>query len=194
VPITAFQSSLLSFGSSTIALIFSTPNRLFQNDRDQPFGETDDRTAKILTNLLREGGIAFQMYCRTINRRAAQGKKGSRKVGVNELQYVMNTILYGPEDLCDAVGAYLTKCGVYLQDPLDCDRDVQYLNPQVLSRVNEVVKTSSLMTLNETPEEEKIVSSEDLFFELSSDDNLPLTEAPDAIGTQLYAYAAHSFT
>lgn len=147
----------------------------------------DHRTAKILVNLLKEEGIAFQMYCRTINRRAAQGKKGSRKIGSNELQYVMNTIIYGPEHLCDAVGSYLTKCGVFLQEPLDCDRDLQYLNPQVLSRVTEIVRTSSLRSLNETPEEENIVSNEDLFFELSSDDHLSSTEAPDAIETPLYA-------
>ena len=99
----------------------------------------------------------------------------------------MNTIVYGPEELCDAVGTHLTKCGVYLQEPLNCDRDVQYLNPQVLSRVKEMVKTSSLMTLNETPEEEKVISSEDLFFELSSDAHLSLTEAPESIETPLYA-------
>ena len=186
MPITAFQSSLLSLGSSTISLTFSEPNHLFQNDRHQPFGETDVRTAKILTNLLQEVGIIFQIYCRTINRRAAPGKKGSRKTGANELQYVMNTIIYGPEELCDAVGTYLTKCGVYLQEPLNCDRDVQYLNPQVLSRVKEIVKTSSLMTLNETPEEVKVISSEDLFFELSSDAHLSLTEAPESIETPLY--------
>ena len=126
------------------------------------------------------------MYCRTINRRAAQGIKGSRKIGSNELQYVLNAIIYGSKDLCHEVGAYLTKCGVYLQEPLDCDRDVQYLNPQVLSRIQGLVKTSSLMSLSETPEEEKTVSSENLFFELSSDDHLSLTEAPDAIGTSLY--------
>lgn len=186
MPITAFQLSLLSFGSSTIALTFSTPNQLSQNDRYQPFGETDDRTAKVLTNLLKEEGIAIQIYCRTINRRATQGKKGSRKIGANELQYVMNTIIYGPEELCDAVGTYLTKCGIYLQEPMNCDRDVRYLNPQVLSRMKEIVRTSSLMTLNDTPEG-NTVSSEDLFFELSSDAHLELTEAPDAIGTPLYA-------
>jgi hypothetical protein len=49
-----------------------------------------------------------------------------------------------------------------------------------------MVKTSSLMTLNEAPEEEKVISSEDLFFELSSDAHLSLTEAPQSIETPLY--------
>ncbi len=160
---------------------------MFDNEREQAFAEFDDRTAHIFTNLLKEQGVNFQIYCRTINRRAAQGKKGSRKVGSNELQYVMNAIVYGPEDLCDAVGGYLTKCGIYLQEPMNCDRDVQYLNPQVLSRSKELVMTFSLMNLNDRPDEENILSCEDLFFQLSSDDHLSLTEAPDAIGTPLYS-------
>jgi hypothetical protein len=149
------------------------------------FGELDDRTAKILTNL-RSEGIEFQIYCRTINRRATQGKKGGRKVGANELQYIMNAIIYGPEELCDEVGLYLTKCGVYLQDPLNCDGDYIYSNPHILSRSAEPIMTSSLEALNATPDVEHVTLSQDLFAELSADDHLSLTEAPDAIKTSLY--------
>jgi hypothetical protein len=159
---------------------------LFQLGRSTPFGELDDRIAKILVNLSSDEGIKFQIYCRTITRRATQGKKGGRKVGANELQYVMNTIIYGPEELCDAVGLYLTKCGVYLQDPLNCDGDYKYSNPHILSRTEEIVMTSSLVNLNLTPDVEQVTLSEDLFAELSADDHLSLTEAPDAINTPLY--------
>jgi hypothetical protein len=186
IPITALQSSLLSLGTSTTDLDFSKPNKLFQKDRTQQFGEVDDRTAEVLANLLKEDGIAFQIYCRTIKRRAAPGKKGTRKVGTNELQYVMNTIIYGTENLCNPVGKYLTKCGIYLQEPVNCDRDVKYSNPQVLSRTNQIVTTFSLMSLDETPEEEVAIPTDELFFELSSDAHLSLTEAPESISTQLY--------
>ena len=144
VPITTFQSSLLTFDSN-IPLIFSPPNNLFQEGRDGQFGELDDRTAKILANLRTEEGIVFRIYCRTINRRAAPGKKGERKVGATENQFVMNTIIFGLRDFCDPVGAYLTKCGVFLQDPLNCDGDFVYSNPQILSRTNEIVMTSELI-------------------------------------------------
>jgi hypothetical protein len=131
-------------------------------------------------------GIKFQISCRTINRRAASGKKGSRKVGANEAQYVMNTIIYGPKELCDAVGSYLTKCGVYLQDPLNCDGDYIYSNPQFLSRTEETIMTSSIKNLNETTDVEQLALNEGLFAELSADDHLALTEAPDAINKPLY--------
>jgi SWI/SNF-related matrix-associated actin-dependent regulator of chromatin subfamily A3 len=186
VPITAAQSSLMNFDTSKISLHFSPPNRLFQVGRDGIFGDLDDRTSKILRNLSTEEGINFQMSCRTINRRAAPGKKGSRKPGANELQYVMNTIIYGPEEMRNPVGDYLTKCGVYLQDPFECDRNVLYSNPHILSRNDELVMTDSLLSLNVAPEVEKMIAQEDIFSQLSSDAHLSLTDAPDAILTPLY--------
>jgi hypothetical protein len=98
----------------------------------------------------------------------------------------MNAIIYGPDELCDAVGRYLTKCGIYLQDPLSCDGDYKYSNPHILSRTEEIVMTSSLINLNLAADAEQLALSEGLFAELSADDHLSLTEAPDAINTPLY--------
>jgi SWI/SNF-related matrix-associated actin-dependent regulator of chromatin subfamily A3 len=144
--------------------------------------------AKILSSIGSEDGIQLQIYCRTINHRAARGKKGSRRPGDNELQYVMNTIIYGPEDLHDSVGDYALSCGIFLQDPVDCDRNVFYSNPQVLCRSGERLMTYDLASLNRAPEIEKFISQDDIFSKLSSDDYLPLTEAPDTIRTTLYRY------
>jgi SWI/SNF-related matrix-associated actin-dependent regulator of chromatin subfamily A3 len=178
----------LNFETGKIALNFSKPNHLYQVGKETIFGELDERNAKILGSLgkFSEEGICFQIYCRTINRRAAQGRKGSRKVGANELQYVMNTIIYGPEDLCDDVGSYLTRCVVYLQEPLECDRVVLYSNPQFLSRIEERIMTDQLGNLNSAAELEKFISQDDIFSELSCDDHLACTEAPEAISTPLY--------
>ena len=159
---------------------------LFHSERNTQFGELDERTAKLLANLSSEDGISFQLYCRTINRRAARGKKGRRKVGANELQYVMNAIIYGPPKLCNAVGMYLTKCGVHLQDPLHCDADYKYTNPHILSRSDDIVMTSSLVALNAITDVEQLALGEDLFAELSADDHLPPTEAPESVQTPLY--------
>jgi hypothetical protein len=190
IPISTAQSSLLTFDSSDIPLSFSPPNQLTQIGHCSIFGETDERTAKILEKLVSDEDIKFQISCRTINRRAAPGKKGKRKPGANELQYVMNTIIYGPAELGDAVGQFLAKCGIFLQDPLNCDRDVVYLNPHILSRTEEIVTTFSLVSFNDTPEIEQLISQEDLFSELSSDSHLALTDAPDAIETPLYVYVS----
>jgi hypothetical protein len=186
VPITSYHSSLMDFGQPKISLSFQKPNHLYQIDHGRLFGELDNRTAEILTKIDSEGGIELQIYCRTINRRAAPGKKGSRKPGGNELQYVMNVIIYGSEDVRDGVGEYLVKCGMYLQDPIDCDRNVVYSNPQFLCRTEEHIMTYELASLNAEPEVQKAISKDDIFSERSCDDHLSLTEAPDAINKALY--------
>jgi len=99
----------------------------------------------------------------------------------------MNAIIFGLEELCDDVGLYLMKCGVYLQDPLHCDGDYRYTNPHILSRSEEITMTLSLLALNASPSVEQVALSSDLFADLSADDYLPFTETPDAISTPLYA-------
>jgi len=168
-------------------VFFSQPNQLIESGKTSMFGELNDRTAKILSNLESEEGMSFQIYCKPTNTRARSIKKGARKGAGSEVQYVMNAIIYGPEDLYDAVGEYLTKCAVCLQTPISCDRDVPYQNPQILRRARDVIMTSSLLE-NTTTDVEQVVVSDGLFAELtkSSDDHLALTDAPDAIATPLY--------
>jgi SWI/SNF-related matrix-associated actin-dependent regulator of chromatin subfamily A3 len=175
-----------------VSLSFSPPNRLLQIGQNSVFGELNNRIAKIVSNLGRERGILFQMYSKTINKRAAPVKKAARKPGAKEFQYVVNIIIYGPEELCDPVGDYLTNCGICLQTPLLCDRDIPYQNPQMLFRPEEVVMTSTLLCNDLPAEVEKINVSAGLFSELSggSDDHLALTDAPDAILTPLYTYGS----
>jgi SWI/SNF-related matrix-associated actin-dependent regulator of chromatin subfamily A3 len=178
----------VDFDHSKISLSFQKPNSLRRIDQDCLFGELDSHIAEIISSIDSKDGIRLQIYCRTINRRAAQGKKGSRKTREKECQYVMNTIIYGPENLHNNVGDYLAACRIYLQDPIDCDRNVQYSNPQFLCRAGGRVMTYEFASLNAAPRVEKIISQDDIFSQLSCDDYLSLTEAPDPINTTLYRY------
>jgi hypothetical protein len=45
------------------------------------------------------------------------------------LQHLANSYIPVTQSLSDAVGEYLTECGVYRQHPQSCDRDVLDLNP-----------------------------------------------------------------
>jgi len=173
--------------ASMIPLDFVRPNQLHEIGRKSAFGELNDRVAEIISNIDMKQDIKFQIYCKATNKRASILKKGTRKPGANELQYVMNAIIYGPEELCDPVGEYLTKCGICLQSPLLCDRDVPYQNPQVLCRAKELIMTFTLQD-NNFPTEVAKVDTSDRFSALTSnvDDHLKVTEAPDVIVTSLY--------
>lgn len=101
-------------------------------------------------------------------------------------QSLINAIIYGPEELCEPVGEYLTKCGIFLQDPLQNDRDVAYRNPHLLSGTEEVVLISEIAIDSSDSQAKGLDNPHDLFSELSKDDHLSLTEAPCAVCTELY--------
>lgn len=152
------------------------------------FGVLDDRSAALLNNLSNEKGINFQIYAKISNRRATTRKKSQRKPEASKLQYAINVIIYGPEEICDPTGEYLEKCGIYLQDPIQCDRDVVYRNPHILSHLADITLTSSLPTWASLSQNqvEQFSLTDDLFSQLSADDHLPLTEAPESVATLLY--------
>ena len=164
---------------------FLQPNVLQRPESAAPFGELDERVAKIISNLEIKG-IRFQIYARNTSRRATTSKKRGRKAGANELQFLINAIIFGPKDLFDSVGEYLTKCRVHLQDPLHCERDVVYTNPHILSRTEQEIMTSSLQIQTAPVNVENVTAQENLFSKLSKDDHLSLTEAPNAVKTTLY--------
>lgn len=126
------------------------------------------------------------MYSRNTSKRPILGAKGNKKSGSRISQSLINAILYGPEELCEPVGEYLTKCRIFLQDPLQNDRDVVYRNPHILSRTEEVVLISELAIETSESQAKGLDNPHDLFSELSKDDHLSLTEAPYVVCTELY--------
>ncbi|KIW21375.1 hypothetical protein PV08_01955 [Exophiala spinifera] len=120
-----------------------------------------------------------------------------KKVGQHDLQYLMNAIIFGPEEFCDGVGTYLAKCKKYLQDPVQCNRDVPYCNPHLLSRQQELVMTSSLVIKTSESSMQEVVNvdaPQDLFSRLCDDDHLQLTETPDLLRTPLYKHQKKALT
>lgn len=134
------------------------------------------------------------MYGYVTTRRAnARLAKGTRN-GQNDLQYLLNAIIYGPRNFAQGVGDYLAKCKMYLQDPLRCDRDVPYLNPHLLTRTDDVVMTSSLKAEPDVSSMTQGVvtmeASKDLFSQNCDDSHLQLTDPPHQLQTGLYRYAS----
>lgn len=182
------QSGSLLVESASLPLNFVRPNSLQHSSAGQEgeFGKLEERTAKIFANLLDENGVLIQMYSRNTSKRSILKTKGIKKSGSRMSQSLINAIIYGPEELCDPVGEYLTKCGIFLQDPVQNDRDVAYRNPHILSRTEEIILISELAIETSESQTKGLDNPQDLFSELSKDDHLSLTEAPNAVCTELY--------
>lgn len=87
-------------------------------------GKLEDHNSEVLAKLAADGDIDLQLEYM-----AEESGKPRRK----KQACVLRVILYGPENISDDVGEFLTRCGHYLQDPFGCNRNVPYLNPQRLS-------------------------------------------------------------
>jgi SWI/SNF-related matrix-associated actin-dependent regulator of chromatin subfamily A3 len=185
VPLISSRPPTIDIDIVSVPVRLCLPNNLLYLDKDEVFGELDDRTTKILVSMGREKGINFQIYCRSVARTTILGKRKNHKGIPQGSRFLMNVVLYGPDELYNVVGKYLTKCGIHLQDP-QCDRDLVYRNPHVLFESEGVVMTSSLREICNPSAVEDMINEEDIFSKLSSDDHLSLTEAPDAIQTILY--------
>lgn len=85
---------------------------------------------------------------------------------------------------------------MYLQDPLGCNRSVQYRNPHVFpSESDEIVMTDSFDSSPGDPEIERFDIGPDLLAQLMEDSNLLLeTESPDAVKTELFRWSTPSLT
>jgi hypothetical protein len=145
LPIFSSGSGLSTVTSSSLDLQFSPPNSLNLLEGGE-FGCLEERIAVILATLAAQTGIRFQTYAYVIKRRARTKHMKGKKTGQYDLQYQMDAIIYGPEELCEDVGEYLARCDMFLQDPHQCDRDVPYRNPHVLRLSQEATMTCSLPT------------------------------------------------
>lgn len=101
---------------------------------------------------------------------------------------LLSITLYGPASLFEEIGNYFQEENIYLQDPVNPQRDVKYFNPHRLSSIDLATcpRTSDLrMRESELVDmEERIVESRllDIF---ESNDDLAETIQPDIIQTQL---------
>jgi SWI/SNF-related matrix-associated actin-dependent regulator of chromatin subfamily A3 len=183
------RSGLSTVTSSSLDLQFRPPNSLLFPQTGGEFGFLEERTAEILATLAAETSIWFQIYAYVTKRQSRMKPMKGKKAGHNDLQYLMNVIVYGPQEFCEGVGDYLAKCKMFLQDPLQCNQNVPYQNPHLLSRTQEVIMTASLAVETSQPSTLEVVTldaPQDLFSQLSDDDHLQLTETPNLLRTPLY--------
>ena len=139
--------------------------------------ELDLRTSKILRILQADAAIMLQIFTVPSKDDNKPGRKSQKRA--MDMGYNLCANIYGPRDLADLVGEFASQCKLFLQDPQNCDRNVQYVNPHRMP-FDEVVFTSSLQLLapDSAPPKIEIRQAQDLFRDLEFDENLAETDLP----------------
>lgn len=150
---------------------------------ERSIGTLDDHTSGILQRLVADPELVTQLTLRndaliSDNRTKSKG----RLVGY------LSIIIYGPRDYLRSLGDFMTQCGRYLEDPIGCDRNVPYLNPQCLfSMHGNPPMTFELTDAFDVGAEDKMDYS-DILAGFQTTDILFETPTPDLLQTTLKPY------
>jgi hypothetical protein len=145
--------------------------------------------AKLLSDLRHAQGFDLQIFALDTENEGAHSQRtmASKRLKSRAVLRIF-AIIYGPLSAYKAVGAYIGRFGLNLQDPIFCDRNVEYHNPQRLRRIGQpVLYTHSLGDAQMcTSVEELGTKACDLFALLEDEKNYAETDAPQALSTKLY--------
>jgi SWI/SNF-related matrix-associated actin-dependent regulator of chromatin subfamily A3 len=92
-------------------------------------------------------------------------------------------------DLQDTIGQYLSKRQIYLQDPVNCERNVLYRNPHMILKGGRIVMTETFNNPPTSVEIERLSVGPDLLAQLMAEQTpLPETEPPIIVTTPLFRF------
>jgi SWI/SNF-related matrix-associated actin-dependent regulator of chromatin subfamily A3 len=152
------------------------------------FEIASNEESAILAELESAVEISTQLYCHTVQEPQLFVNINGRRKAKTSKTWFVNVILYGDIALEEAVGNFLSKRRLYLQDPLGCNQNVLYRNPHLTYHgMDDIVMTNSLEYSPGMLEIESLEVGPDLLAQLMEDeDPLQETDAPAGVETELF--------
>ncbi|KAI9727861.1 MAG: hypothetical protein M1834_007907 [Cirrosporium novae-zelandiae] len=157
-------------------------------------GVLTDGVVDVLNTLKARACIHLQMYCSSRKDEPQTINIPRKKPRTCAYKITLCVNLYGPSQLFDNVEDFLQGCGVYLQDPQNCDRRVPYRNPHCMWTLGDTKFTSDLRNNTAPSIIESINKYVDPLAEFETGQSLPETPAPSAIKTILYPHQRQALT
>jgi SWI/SNF-related matrix-associated actin-dependent regulator of chromatin subfamily A3 len=175
-----------------VPVTFREPNVLYSHDDNSIEFEIQSAThSRILSELDTLEDVTLQTYCYSRLELPFQNSTQAlkRRRGQESRVWRLNVIIYGILDLRDTIGQCLSKRRLYLQDPIDCERNVLYRNPHMISKGGDIVMTESFRTPPTEIEIERLSVGPDLLAQLMAEQiPLPESEPPTTVTTRLFRF------
>lgn len=99
---------------------------------DAPIGRLDDFAGELLLRLVDDDDLILQFLLPSTPITPAAERKSAKNASK-----FLGVIIYGPRCRLNDVGDFMTQAGCYLDDPVGCDRNVPYMNPQCIFSLHE---------------------------------------------------------
>jgi hypothetical protein len=155
-------------------------------------------SAKILKDLHELEEIVMELFCSSrleISPQTLSQPTKRRRKEKGHLTWFLNVTIYGTVALEDVVGQHLSKHRMYLQDPVDCARNVIYRNPHMITRSESVVMTESFTSPQTSVEIEQLSMGPQLLAQLMEEQRpLEETEPSPLLTTELFWYATPQYS
>jgi hypothetical protein len=160
---------------------FEPPRTIHRGNANAPVGRLDDYGGELLRRLVADDELILQLVLFS----TPIVPPTERRTLKDTLQYLGVTI-YGPRRrFCD-VGDFMTRANCFLDDPVGCDRNVPYMNPQCLFSLHEQPPmTFDLMQLQQPHTDSFSRASLDILSGFETTDDLDSSASPTALRTEL---------
>ncbi|KAK2038227.1 hypothetical protein LZ31DRAFT_130780 [Colletotrichum somersetense] len=192
--------------ASTYAVKLESPGSFVGTQDSNLSGDISSDFIYLTTALLEDTDIELQILCSITEDALKMANSEKRFRGPNLMtKCSLEIILYGQDNHSDDISLFIDQCNelledqfkLYLQDPVGCDRNVRYCNPQRLPPLD---PTAYPYTLDLEQKRQTFVDMEDLepppeMLELlDSQEDLPEALQPPAIATPLKRHQKQALT
>ena len=137
-----------------------------------------------LKALMEEDDIEIQIFC-TIDEQQKSLTKNNVYAQLTDCR--LSIIIYGPDELFEGIGNFFQHHGLFLQDPLGCDRNVVYRNPHRLSSTDPARCPFTFELDQPQPQDHlgDVQIVDDILEALNTESNLKEAEEPSGLRTEL---------
>ncbi|CZT18127.1 uncharacterized protein RCC_03967 [Ramularia collo-cygni] len=155
---------------------------------DCEVGLVSERDAYVINTLQSEARVTLQMFVHFVT---ADTPKRSGRMNSRPCVYV---ILYGRRRLGESLGEFLDECKLYLQDPIRCAWDVEYVNAQSLFQISDKPITTFQLERESEDQFEAYQSPGDILADLENGSDLRETPTPTSLRTPLHPHQKQALT
>ena len=156
-------------------------------DMSTPAGTLNNHYAKLFQVLSKDPRIELQPYLEYHDSRQSRSMSKGKRGQHPQQTATLSCNIYGSMDVYDDLGDFLIRCSSFLQPPVNCDRDVEYRNPQSLSGMDpDPPRTRHPSLESQSFCAEAVDQASDPSSLLETDDVISEREQPSIITTTLY--------
>ncbi|PMD33599.1 hypothetical protein L207DRAFT_142233 [Hyaloscypha variabilis F] len=172
-----------------------------RSDNGSRIGVISETVAQVLQCLDEDENFEIQAFSQLVPGPSTTVRHQQKLLQSQEQHFLaLNVNIYGTLDLYDGLGKFLTEVGLFLQTPEYCSKNVEYRNPQLLSRVG----STPMMTFDLSPKtivdycglvhDGEVIDASNLMALLQDIPHLEETDGPSTLATKLHRHQKQALT